>query len=130
MQLIRSRAVLSMRSYARAYSAGPKRLTRLFVPTCTADAIAATDTLDSLKLLWRGGYVRQSSSGTYSYLPIGLRILNKMIRIIDEEMEAVRWTVSYPGRRIAPRDAPASSLGPLAQDWPRRRDGKRSKSLC
>lgn len=91
MRLDRPTSARVCAPFARYYSTGPKRLTRIFVPTCSADAIAASDTLESLKLLLRGGYVRQSGSGTYSFLPMGLRMLNKMIRIIEEEMEAVRW---------------------------------------
>ncbi|KAK0551769.1 hypothetical protein OC846_003154 [Tilletia horrida] len=43
----------------------------------------------SLNLLLRGGYIRQSSSGVYTLLPLGLRMLQKLQRIIDEEMTAV-----------------------------------------
>ncbi|WFC99191.1 proline--tRNA ligase [Malassezia yamatoensis] len=42
-----------------------------------------------MKILLRGGYVRQSASGTYTYLANGLRILNKITAIIDEEMAAI-----------------------------------------
>ena len=67
----------------------PVRLSKLFVPTVPADALAAGDTLESVRRLLRGGYVRQSASGTYSYLPIGMRMLKKVTHIIEEEMNAV-----------------------------------------
>lgn len=67
----------------------PVRLSKLFVPTVPADALAAGDTLESVRRLLRGGYVRQSASGTYSYLPIGMRMLKKVTHIIEEEMDAV-----------------------------------------
>jgi len=37
-------------------------------------------------LLLRGGYVRQLAAGIYSYLPLGLRVLSKVERIVREEM--------------------------------------------
>ncbi len=37
-------------------------------------------------LLLRGAYVRQLAAGIYSYLPLGLRILSKIERIVREEM--------------------------------------------
>ena len=43
----------------------------------------------SHKLLLRCGMVRQVSAGVYSMLPVGLRVLDKIERIIDEEMAAV-----------------------------------------
>lgn len=42
---------------------------------------------DSHKLALRAGLVRQLSSGVYSYLPMGFRVLNKVINIIREEMD-------------------------------------------
>ena len=90
MKLARFPTALCAHS-TRTYSTGPRRLSKIFFPTCSADAIASSDTLDSLKLLLRGGYVRQSGSGTYSFLPMGLRILSKIIQIIEEEMDAVRF---------------------------------------
>lgn len=40
----------------------------------------------SHKLALRAGLVRQLASGVYSYLPLGFRVLNKIIRIVREEM--------------------------------------------
>ena len=37
----------------------------------------------------KAGLVRQQSSGQYSFLPIGLRVLNKIEVIIREEMNAI-----------------------------------------
>lgn len=41
------------------------------------------------KLLVQGGFVEQLSAGIYYYLPMGLRVLQKINQIIREEMEAV-----------------------------------------
>ncbi|KAI9209729.1 prolyltRNA synthetase putative [Polychytrium aggregatum] len=62
----------------------------LFVPTVTKEALAGEPNLcASADLLLRGGFIRQSSSGIYSFLPLGLRVLNKLERIIDEEMQSI-----------------------------------------
>ncbi len=41
----------------------------------------------SHKLMIRAGMIRKLSSGVYSYLPLGFRVLNKVINIIRQEME-------------------------------------------
>ena len=43
----------------------------------------------SHKLMLKAGLVRQQSSGQYSFLPVGLRVLNKIEMIIREEMNAI-----------------------------------------
>ena len=43
----------------------------------------------SHKLLVKGGYIRQLSSGIYTFLPLGWRVLHKIINIIREEMNAI-----------------------------------------
>jgi len=41
------------------------------------------------KLLLQAGFVRQEMAGVYSWLPLGLRVLNNVQRIIREELDAV-----------------------------------------
>lgn len=41
------------------------------------------------KLLVRAGYVRQLMAGVYTYLPLGLKVLNKINNIVREEMNAI-----------------------------------------
>ncbi|RUL89020.1 proline--tRNA ligase [Tautonia sociabilis] len=48
-----------------------------------ADAVAPSHVL-----LLRAGMIRQLGAGTYTYLPLGLRVLRKAERIIREEMDA------------------------------------------
>ena len=43
----------------------------------------------SHKFLVRGGYVRSVSAGIYSLLPVGKRIVDKIERIIRQEMNAI-----------------------------------------
>ena len=63
------------------------RWSQLFIPTlreAPADAEVA-----SHKLLLRAGYVRQLGAGIYSYLFLGNRSINKITRIIREEMDKI-----------------------------------------
>lgn len=41
------------------------------------------------QLLIRGGYIHKEMAGVYSYLPLGLRVLNKINGIIREEMNGI-----------------------------------------
>jgi prolyl-tRNA synthetase len=41
------------------------------------------------ELLIKAGFVNKEMAGVYSYLPLGLRVLNKIINIIREEMNAI-----------------------------------------
>ena len=41
------------------------------------------------KLLTQAGFVDQLMAGVYSYLPLGLRVLNKISQIVREEMNAI-----------------------------------------
>ncbi|NET41269.1 proline--tRNA ligase [Okeania sp. SIO2B3] len=44
--------------------------------------------IPSHKLLIRAGYIRRIGSGLYAYLPLMLRVLNKVSKIVREEMDA------------------------------------------
>ena len=62
------------------------RWSQALIPTqkeTPADAVAP-----SHRLLLRAGMVRQLGAGAYSYLPLGFRVLNKVVAIIREEMDA------------------------------------------
>ena len=61
------------------------RLSQSFVKTLK-DAPKDALTINH-KLLVRAGYVRQLMAGVYSYLPLGLRVLNNISRIVREEMD-------------------------------------------
>jgi len=41
------------------------------------------------KLLFRGGFIRREVAGVYNYLPLGIRVLNKISNIVREEMNAI-----------------------------------------
>ena len=62
------------------------RWSQTLIPTLrniSKDAEAA-----SHQLALRSGLIRQLASGVYSYLPLGFRVLQKIVRIIREEMAA------------------------------------------
>src|ERR671918_795623 len=63
------------------------RQSQLFVPTLR-DAPADAEAV-SHKLLVRGGYVRQVSAGVWTFLPLGWRVHQKVVKIIREEMDAI-----------------------------------------
>ena len=41
------------------------------------------------RLLLRGGFVYKTMAGAYDYLPLGLRVLENINRVIREEMDAI-----------------------------------------
>ncbi len=63
------------------------RWSQLFIPTLREDPAEAE--VVSHKLLLRAGYIRQLSAGIYSYLFLAQRSLNRIIRIVREEMDAI-----------------------------------------
>src|SRR5574340_590687 len=68
-------------------SGGCMRFSRMFIPTlkeAPSDAEAV-----SHKLMVRAGFVRQLAAGLYIYLPLGIRVMEKINRIIREEMNAI-----------------------------------------
>lgn len=63
------------------------RQTRLF--TKTRREAPSDEQAKNAQLLIRGGYVHKEMAGVYSYLPLGLRVLNNIIEIIREEMNSI-----------------------------------------
>ncbi|GBF50721.1 prolyl-tRNA synthetase [Leptospira ryugenii] len=61
------------------------KASKYLIPTTKDDPQDAV--VASHKLMLRAGLVRKSSSGLYSYLPLGLRILKKIENIVREEMD-------------------------------------------
>ncbi|WP_203332654.1 proline--tRNA ligase [Planococcus beigongshangi] len=56
-----------------------------FIPTLRETPADAE--VKSHQLLLRAGFIRQNTSGIYSFLPLGKRVLDKVEKIIREEME-------------------------------------------
>ena len=54
---------------------------------------APTDeTSKNAELLTRGGFIHKEMAGVYSFLPLGLRVINKVENIIREEMDKIGGT--------------------------------------
>jgi len=91
----------------------------------------------SHRLLVRAGYVRRVAPGIYSWLPLGLRVLAKVEKIVREEMDAIgaqevrfpallprepyeasnRWTEYGPGMfRLKDRKGNDMLLGPTHEE--------------
>jgi prolyl-tRNA synthetase len=63
------------------------KFSRMFIPTLRESPSEAEAI--SHKLMLRAGYIRQLASGLYIFLPLGWRVLNRINRILKEEMESI-----------------------------------------
>jgi len=63
------------------------RQTQLF--TKTLREIPKDEVAKNAELLIKAGFVNKEMAGVYDYLPLGLRVLNKINNIIREEMNAI-----------------------------------------
>lgn len=76
-------------------------MSHLFLRTLRDDPADAE--VASHKLLVRAGYVRRIAPGVYSWLPLGLRVLRQVERVVREEMNAIgAQEISLPA--LLPRD--------------------------
>ena len=62
-------------------------MTNMFLKTLYNNP--ADTQIPSHKLLIRAGYIRSISSGIYSWMPLGLRVLSQIEKIIKEEMNKI-----------------------------------------
>jgi prolyl-tRNA synthetase len=53
-------------------------------------------------LLIKGGFIDQTMAGVYTYLPLGLRVLNKIENIVREEMNEIASEMFMPA--LAPKE--------------------------
>lgn len=63
------------------------RQTHLF--TKTRKEAPADETAKNAQLLIQGGFIYKNMAGAYSFLPLGLRVVNRINTIIREEMDAI-----------------------------------------
>ena len=76
-------------------------MSSLFVRTLREDPADAE--VPSHRWLVRAGYIRRAAPGIYSWLPLGLRVLAKVERIVREEMDAIgAQEVRFPA--LLPRE--------------------------
>ncbi|HEU5066391.1 MAG TPA: proline--tRNA ligase [Gaiellaceae bacterium] len=64
-----------------------RRATQLFFPTLRDDPADAEAV--SHKLLVRGAFIRQVSTGVWTFMPLGWRVHEKIVQIVREEMDAI-----------------------------------------
>lgn len=76
-------------------------MSHLFLRTLRDDPADAE--VASHKLLVRAGYVRRIAPGVYSWLPLGLKVLRQVERVVREEMNSIgAQEISLPA--LLPRD--------------------------
>jgi len=79
----------------------PTRLSNYFLRTLREDPSDAEVT--SHRLLVRAGYIRRQAPGIFAWLPLGLRVKNKVEQIVREEMAAAgAFEVHFPA--LLPRE--------------------------
>ncbi len=77
------------------------RMSSLFLRTLREDPADAE--VPSHRLLVRAGYIRRAGSGSYSWLPLGYRVLRKVEEIVRQEMHAIgAQEVHFPA--LLPRE--------------------------
>lgn len=77
------------------------RMSTLFLRTLREDPADAD--VDSAKLLQRAGYIRKAAPGIWTWLPLGLKVLNKIEDIIREEIDGIgAQEVHFPA--LLPRE--------------------------
>ena len=63
------------------------KLSQYFLPTLKEKPIDAT--VKSHELMIRAGMIRQTASGIYSWLPLGLKVLRNVENIIRQEINKI-----------------------------------------
>lgn len=63
------------------------RVSNLF--TKTSKTAPGDEVAKNAQLLIRAGFIHKEMAGVYAYLPLGKRVLDKIVQIIREEMDAV-----------------------------------------
>lgn len=63
------------------------RVSKMF--TKTSKTAPADEVAKNAQLLIRAGYVYKEMAGAYAYLPLGLRVVDKIKQIVREEMDAI-----------------------------------------
>lgn len=63
------------------------RLSKQYAPTLKEDPADAE--IASHRLLVRAGMIRKVTSGVYTFLPLGMKVLSKIEQIVREEMDAI-----------------------------------------
>lgn len=86
------------------------------LPFKTSKTVSSELASKNAKLLTKAGYIHQEIAGVYTFLPLGLRVLNKIENIIREEMNKIGVEVLM------------SSLAPI-ENWEKTGRGKTNDVL-
>ena len=63
------------------------KLSNTFVKTCRE--VGKEETARNAELLIRAGYINKEMAGVYTYLPLGLKVIEKIKSVIREELNAI-----------------------------------------
>ncbi len=63
------------------------RYSKVFIPTLKE--LSSEAVIPSHQLMLRAGLVRQLAAGVFSFLPLGYKVIKKIINILREEMDAI-----------------------------------------
>ncbi|TPX43469.1 proline---tRNA ligase [Synchytrium endobioticum] len=87
----RSRWCLCARRMSSVSVPAIDRLSSIFIPSYSEapSPSSSSSTKSGHAHLLRAGFLRQSSAGVFTFLPLGLRVLAKLERIIDEEIRRI-----------------------------------------
>ncbi len=64
------------------------RFSRYFLPVLKESPKEAE--IVSHKLMLRAGMLKQQAAGSYSWLPLGFKVLQKVVKIVEEEQQGLR----------------------------------------
>lgn len=102
------------------------KLTNMFFKTFREDPAGAE--INSHRLLVRAGYIKQMGNGIFMYLPMGLKVLEKLKKIIREEMNnAGAIEVQMP--ILLPQEVYANRLNTFGNTMYRLKDST-GKDFC
>ncbi len=65
------------------------RMRQSFLFTKTRKEAPKDEVAQNAKLLIRAGFIHKELAGVYSYLPLGLRVMEKIVNVIREEMNVI-----------------------------------------
>ena len=98
------------------------RMSSLFLRTLREDPADAE--LPGHQLLVRAGYIRRAAPGIYSWLPLGLRVLRQVERIVREGIAAIignGYESNMPGfGGVLSDDEIRAILAYIKSTWPER----------
>lgn len=102
------------------------RFTQMFLKTYR-DAPADAE-IKSHKLLVRAGYMKKQSAGTYIYMPLAIKVINKIENVIREELDKV-GCIELQMPMLLTQDVYAGRIDKFGNDMFRLKD-RNNKDYC